>query len=417
MITVTGVSKRFKIYSSPADRLREAIFRRPYHREFDALTNISFEVAPGETLGIVGENGAGKSTLLKILSGILIPDSGSVSVSGKVTGLLELGTGFNAEISGYENIFMNGIFLGMSREEIESKKDAIIEFAELGDFINEPLKTYSSGMMMRLGFSIAIHADPECFLVDEALSVGDAYFQQKCMRKIQEFKEGGGSIVFVSHDPNAVKTLCDYAIFLENGKIAMVGKPKEVVDFYHGLILKKSHQGDIDVQIDQHRESGSDLHSDVTTGEVEVISLSILNSAGDEVDAIESDDTIVIRIQVKSHKYLDEPHYGIMIRNNLGVSVFETNTYCMGISTEPLSPSDVAIIEYKMAFPLSSGHYSISVGVANRGWGYGSFDEYLHLVHDKKILTVTEKPEEIRYSGVFNMHPKVRVVIVELIVS
>ncbi len=410
MITVEGVSKRFKIYSSPADRLREIFFRQPYHREFDALKNISFTVGPGETLGIVGENGAGKSTLLKILSGILIPDTGSVSVSGKVTGLLELGTGFNPEISGLENIFMNGIFLGMSRGEIEAKKDTIIEFAELGDFINEPLKTYSSGMMMRLGFAIAIHADPECFLVDEALSVGDAYFQQKSMRAIKEFKAGGGSIVFVSHDPNAIKTLCDYAILLENGEIATIGKPKEVVDFYHGIILKKSHQGDLEVQVDQRGGPGSDLLSNVTTGEVEVISLSVINSAGDEVDAVESDDTIVIRIRVKSHRYLDNPHYGIMIRNNLGVSVFETNTYCMGISTEPLSPDWIAVIEYEMTIPLSPGHYSISVGVANRGWGYGSFEEYIHLVHDKKILTVTVKPDDIRYSGVFNMHPKARVI-------
>ncbi len=215
MIKVEGISKQFKLYRSPADRLKEIVYRRKYHKDFVALDNISFEVKNGETLGIIGQNGAGKSTLLKILSGIVIPDSGTIQVDGKVTGLLELGTGFNAEMTGLENIYMNGTLIGMTKEEIGQKKQAIIEFSELGDFINEPIKTYSSGMTMRLAFSIAIHADPTCFLVDEALSVGDAYFQQKCMRKIQEFRAAGGSIVFVSHDVNAVMMLCNAAIMGE----------------------------------------------------------------------------------------------------------------------------------------------------------------------------------------------------------
>ncbi|MDD2340924.1 MAG: ABC transporter ATP-binding protein, partial [Methanosarcina sp.] len=188
MMRVTGVSKKFKSYHSPADRLKEIIFRKKYHREIVALDNISFEVGDGETLGIVGQNGAGKSTILKILSGILLPDTGSIEIDGKITGILELGTGFNPELTGLENIYMNGTFLGMTRAEIDQRKSEIMDFAELGDFIYEPIKTYSSGMLMRLAFSIAIHAEPKCFLVDEALSVGDAYFQQKCMRKIIEFK-------------------------------------------------------------------------------------------------------------------------------------------------------------------------------------------------------------------------------------
>jgi ABC-type polysaccharide/polyol phosphate transport system ATPase subunit len=212
MINVEGISKQFKLYRSPADRLREIVYRKKYHKDFVALDNISFEVKNGETLGIIGQNGAGKSTLLKILSGIVIPDQGTITVDGKVTGLLELGTGFNAEMTGLENIYMNGTLIGMTKDELDRKKQTIIDFSELGEFINEPIKTYSSGMTMRLAFSIAIHADPTCFLVDEALSVGDAYFQQKCMRKIQEFRAAGGSIVFVSHDMNAVKILCDAVI-------------------------------------------------------------------------------------------------------------------------------------------------------------------------------------------------------------
>ena len=409
VIRVSGITKRFKLYHSPKDRLKEILFRKQYHRDFTALDNVSFEVGEGETLGIIGQNGAGKSTLLKILSGVVIPDEGTIEVDGKVTGLLELGTGFNPELTGVENIYMNGTFLGMNRDELDRKKQSIIDFTELGDFVYDPIKTYSSGMLMRLAFSIAIHAEPKCFLVDEALSVGDAYFQQKCMRKIQEFRAAGGSIIFVSHDTNAVKTLCDYAIMLESGKIAMAGKPKEVVDFYQGLLLKKAHVGPSEVKIDQRGRADSALHSDVSTGEVDVTSLRILNRAGEDVDSAETDDTIVIRVCVQSRRYLDDPHYGFIIRNSLGVSVSETNTYCMGVATQPLSPGEVAVVEFEMAVPLAPGHYAVSVGVANRGWGYGNFEEYLHLMHDGMILTVMAKTDGIRFSGVFDMHPDVRI--------
>lgn len=241
MIKVEGISKRFKLYRSPADRLKEIIFQKKYHKDFVALDNISFEVGSGQILGIIGQNGAGKSTLLKILSGIVIPDTGSIRIDGKVTGLLEFGTGFNTEMTGLENIYLNGTLIGMTKDEIDQKKQVIIDFSELGEFISEPIKTYSSGMTMRLAFSIAIHADPTCFLVDEALAVGDAYFQHKCMRKIQEFRTNGGSIIFVSHDTNAVITLCDYALLLEHGKMISYGIPRSIVDLYISRMIGRAH--------------------------------------------------------------------------------------------------------------------------------------------------------------------------------
>ncbi|MCP4682541.1 MAG: ABC transporter ATP-binding protein, partial [Desulfobacterales bacterium] len=259
MIQIDNITKSFKLYKSPADRLKEIILHRTCHRKFYALKNISFEVGEGETLGIIGQNGAGKSTLLKILTGILLPDSGVVYVSGRTTGLLELGTGFNTEFTGLQNIYLNGTLIGMRRSEIDDKLDDIISFTELNEFIREPLKIYSSGMMMRLAFSIAIHADPQAFVVDEALSVGDAYFRQKCMKKIRDFKEQGGSIVFVSHDMNAVMVLCDSAILLDKGITIDQGDPKSIIDFYLGMILKKSHQGDISVKVskkDQFAKKG-----------------------------------------------------------------------------------------------------------------------------------------------------------------
>jgi teichoic acid transport system ATP-binding protein len=410
MIKVEGISKKFKLYRSPADRLKEIIFRKKYHKDFIALDNISFEVGAGKTLGIIGQNGAGKSTLLKILSGIVIPDKGSIQIDGKVTGLLELGTGFNAEMTGLENIYMNGTLIGMTRDEIDRKKQTMIDFSELGEFIHEPIKTYSSGMTMRLAFSIAIHADPTCFLVDEALSVGDAYFQQKCMRKIQEFRGSGGSIIFVSHDMNAVKTLCDSAILLDHGLLLSSGDPKDIVDNYHNMLLKKMHCGDIPVQIhDKNSETELALDkSGISTNEVEIIFFRICNEHGDKISYIESESKINIIYRIRALKDLDEPHFGLMIRNNLGLSIFETNTYCMKMNTGKLSKGQIAEVKWIMDFPLAAGIYSFSVGVANRGFDIGYFHEYLMLVHDVEVIEVISNNNAIFFAGVFNINPMVQ---------
>lgn len=405
MIRVQGVSKRFRIYATPADRLKEKIFRQVYHHEHVALSDISFEVMPGETLGIIGENGAGKSTLLKILSGVLLPDSGTVEISGKVTGLLELGTGFNPELSGVENIFMNGTFLGMTHAEIEAKKDTIIKFAELGDFINEPIKTYSSGMIVRLGFSIAIHADPECFLVDEALSVGDAYFQQKCMRKIQEFKEQGGSIIFVSHDMNAVKVLCDRAYMLESGSIGAAGSPKEVVDYYNSIIIRKSNIGDnSEIKIKRVNRDGA-IHSDLKSGAVDLINIRVLSEKGEEIQSLQSEETLIIEFNLQTRVILEDPHFGFMIRNRLGQEIFQVSTYCMGWKTESISANSKIKGRFIMNCPLHPGDYFITLGVADKGYGTGNYEKSLLFIHDLTRFQVIRNENASHYSGIFNMHP------------
>lgn len=412
MIKVSGVSKKFKLYHTPTDRLKEKILRKKYHREITALENISFEVKDGQTLGIVGQNGAGKSTILKVLSGVMLPDEGVIEVDGKITGLLELGTGFDQELTGIENIFMNGTFLGMDKTEIERKKDEIIDFTELEDFIYDPIKTYSSGMLMRLAFSIAMHAEPKCFLVDEALSVGDAYFQQKCMRKILEFKNNGGSIIFVSHDMNAVKIVCDSAILLDHGHIISSGDPKDIIDYYHGMILQKAHMGDAEVKvydITDTKDCTGRKNPNASTGEVELISFKILNSKNEETLYIESEQVIKVIYQVKALKELSDPHFGLHVRNNLGVSVFETNTYCSGIKTFTLKKGQIAELVWEFFFPLSAGDYSFSVGVANKGYGKDAFEEYLLMAHDIEVLKVIPNDSAIIYSGVFNMKPKIKI--------
>ena len=412
MIKVSGVSKKFKLYHTPTDRLKEKILRKKYHREITALENISFEVKDGQTLGIVGQNGAGKSTILKVLSGVMLPDEGLIDVDGKITGLLELGTGFDQELTGIENIFMNGTFLGMDKTEIERKKDEIIDFTELEDFIYDPIKTYSSGMLMRLAFSIAMHAEPKCFLVDEALSVGDAYFQQKCMRKILEFKNNGGSIIFVSHDMNAVKIVCDSAILLDHGHIISSGDPKDIIDYYHGMILQKAHMGDAEVivyDMNDTKDCTGRKNPNASTGEVELISFKILNSKNEETLYIESEQVIKVIYQVKALKELSDPHFGLHVRNNLGVSVFETNTYCSGIKTFTLKKGQIAELVWEFFFPLSAGDYSFSVGVANKGYGKDAFEEYLLMAHDIEVLKVIPNDSAIIYSGVFNMKPKIKI--------
>ncbi|MCL1941004.1 MAG: ABC transporter ATP-binding protein [Synergistaceae bacterium] len=355
MIEFERVSKKFKLYSTPADRLREIIFRKPMHSEYQALSDVSFRVSDGQTLGIIGPNGAGKSTVLKILMGILIPDSGAIRMSGRVTGLLELGTGFNIEMTGEQNIFMNGLLLGMSRAELEAKKEAIIEFSELGDFIAEPIKTYSSGMVMRLAFSIAIHAAPSCFVVDEALSVGDAHFSQKCMRAIREFRSNGGSIIFVSHDLNAVKMLCDEAILLNKGAVLSAGDPETVINSYNHLIAlmndadgrmkletagKKTSYGNMDMVIESVEIAGQDSNADVvSSGEIVDIAVNFRS-------AIESGDLTV----------------GILIRDRFGQDIYGTNTALQKVPV-PVKPQCRYRCVFTVPMNIAPGKYNVTAAL------------------------------------------------------
>ncbi len=322
MIKVTNLSKTFKLYNSPTERLKEIITRRQYCQEFAALTGISFQVDSGKTLGIIGQNGAGKSTLLKILTGILHPDSGEIDIDGKITGLLELGTGFNMECSGLENIYLNGTLLGMNKHEIRNKLSQIIDFTELGQFIQRPLKTYSSGMIMRLAFSVAIHAEPKAFVVDEALSVGDAYFQQKCMQRIKEFKIRGGSIVFVSHDMNAVKVFCDEALLLDHGSIVERGGPDGVIAAYNFLLAKKSERQEIRIQTNEAGETQS-----YGNFKVEICDVQLTNEQGDGAECFVTGRPCNILIDLKANEKVDDLTVGILIRDKFGQDIFGTNTY------------------------------------------------------------------------------------------
>jgi lipopolysaccharide transport system ATP-binding protein len=349
MIRVDSLSKNFKLYRSPADRLKEIATRKKYHTDFQALNRVSFEVKDGETLGIIGQNGAGKSTLLKILTGILLPDSGAILINGKITGLLELGTGFNAEMTGIENIYMNGTLLSMGRQEIDGKKDAIIDFAELGEFIYEPLKTYSSGMIMRLAFAVAIHADPSCFVIDEALSVGDAHFQQKCIAKIREFRQQGGSIIFVSHDMNALKTLCDRALLLDCGTVVAEGDPEAVVNKYNFIIARLSGQ------------NARDMPS-FGTFEARIIKVAVLGEKSAS-SVLSAGENATISIHLVASIPVDDVTIGIIIRDRFGQDVFGTNTFHYPELRIPLIKDTPYECRFKMKMNISPGKYTVTVAL------------------------------------------------------
>jgi lipopolysaccharide transport system ATP-binding protein len=356
MITANNLTKIFRLYKKPSDRLREIITGEIFHRNFHALSEVSFHVQEGETLGIIGENGSGKSTLLKILTGILLPDGGSFHVEGRITGLLELGTGFNQEFTGLSNIYMNGTYLGLSKAEIDSRLDQIVAFAELGDFIDEPIKTYSSGMIMRLAFAVAIHAEPRCFVVDEALSVGDVYFQQKCMKRLKDFRAGGGSIVFVSHDLNAVKVLCDKALLLDKGRVVEDGNPEDVVNVYNFLMAKRSKGQEISCQIDQEKTSYGN-------NKINVESLDIIDSRGNKADVLLSGKPVEIKLFLNANQTVSELTVGILIRDKFGQDIFGTNTFHMNQSMQMEQDGRCEVSFFFEEFNLGPGKYSVSVSL------------------------------------------------------
>ncbi len=356
MIEIQGLSKTFKLFHRPLDRFFEAVTGKCRHTSYHALRDISFQVAPGEVLGVLGRNGAGKSTLLKLLTGVLLPDGGTIHIDGRITGLLELGTGFNPELTGLQNITANGLMLGMSHEEIDAKRDTIVGFSELGGYIDEPLRTYSSGMSMRLAFSIAIHADPRCFLVDEALSVGDGYFQQKCMKRIREFKDSGGSILFVSHDLNAVKMLCDRALVIEGGQLAYNGNADDAVNLYNRIMARQAEEEEGRHQQRNDRAYGS--------GEISVVDGSLFgeDSLG---STLASGERLELDLTLEAREAVDDVTLGVLIRDRFGQDIFGVNTFQLG-QTLSLQAGERQQARLRLDANIAPGKYTVTVALHSR---------------------------------------------------
>jgi len=347
----------------------------------------------------VGQNGAGKSTLLKILTGVLLPDSGVVHVDGRITGLLELGTGFNSEFTGVQNIYLNGTLLGMSREDINERLETIVAFSELGDFIEEPLKTYSSGMVMRLAFSTAIHANPKAFVVDEALSVGDAYFQQKCIRKIKEFKNSGGSIVFVSHDMNSVKVLCDTAMLLDYGASVEKGHPDKVINSYNFLLAKKSKGEEIRVY---DSTGGAKSYGNL---KVEIFGARMLNRYNEESEVFVTGEKCTVEIGLKANKTVDEMTVGILIRDRFGQDVFGTNTYNLKVPMS-LRAGESCVVNYVMEeFNLGPGKYTLSPAAHKDDIHLGECYQWVDAIKTFEVVA----GNDFHFIGFSRLEPRVQV--------
>jgi lipopolysaccharide transport system ATP-binding protein len=364
MISVRNISKTFKLYQTPSDRLKEIVLRRCYHKKFQAVKDVSFEVQEGETLGIVGE----------------------------------LGTGFNAEFSGIDNIIHNATYLGLSRQEIDQRLDAIIAFTELKKFIHEPIKTYSSGMVMRLAFSVAIHADPKAFVVDEALSVGDAYFQQKCMKKIKDFKDNGGSIIFVSHDMNAVKVLCDQAILLKEGSVVEQGDPETIINTYNFLIAKRSKGEEIRYQ-DEDPSSGYGNHK------VIIDDVALIDENNNNSEIFMSGHPFKIAVRLTGQETMDNLTLGILIRDKFGQDIYGTNS-CYLKKQISIKQKETIIITYAFEeFNIGPGKYSITAAIHT---GSTHIDECFHWMDKSAVFEVVSGDGHI-FVGLARLTPDLHV--------
>jgi ABC-type polysaccharide/polyol phosphate transport system ATPase subunit len=379
-IRFENVSKSYPIYESPGDRLKELVTfnRLEFHRNFWALHDVSFEVERGETFCIVGENGSGKSTLLQLVAGILHPSAGTVEVSGRVSALLELGAGFNPEFTGRDNVYLNGSILGLSTREIDGRYKEIEDFAEIGDFINRPVKTYSSGMVVRLAFAVAISVDPEILLVDEALAVGDMYFRQRCMRKVHELRSRGVTILFVSHAVADVKALGDRTMWLERGRVMELGETDRVAAKYLAAMAEKDsaylahrkrpgaeqpRERLLAPQIVEHIPNIDHRYGD---GRAEVLGIAVLDPMGRAVQLLEPNREIVVRISVRAKAEIAEPNVGFMLRNHLGMDFAGANTTREGRRLEPMIAGDLCTVDFHLELPeLYPGSFSFSPAIAD----------------------------------------------------
>ncbi|MGH9659257.1 MAG: ABC transporter ATP-binding protein [Bryobacteraceae bacterium] len=378
-VVFEDVSKSYPIYDSPADRLKELVTpsRFRFHRDFWALRNVSFEIRRGETFCIIGENGSGKSTALQLIAGILHPTSGAVRVNGRVAALLELGSGFNPEFSGRDNVYLNGSILGFSTRQIDERFPQIEEFAEIGDFIHQPVKTYSSGMVVRLAFAVAIHVDPEVLLVDEALAVGDVYFRQRCLRKVHELRARGVTILFVSHSTGDVKAIGDRVLWLDQGRVVDLGEPDRVIARYLGKMIEKDaaylHQHVLPAPAAPAARHAPEIvdripnidhrHGD---GRAEVLGIALVDPQGRPLHALEPLTRIVVRISVRAKERIPLPIVGFMLRNHLGLDFSGTNTTREGVQLPAMAPGDVHTVDFHVDLPeLYPGAFSFSPAIAD----------------------------------------------------
>ena len=438
-IQVQDVSKIYKLYDKPIDRLKESLSltHKNYHKDFFALSDISFNVKKGETVGIIGTNGSGKSTILKIITGVLTPTSGQVRVSGVISALLELGAGFNMDYTGIENIYMNGTMMGFSKKQMDEKLSDILEFADIGDFVYQPVKTYSSGMFVRLAFALSINVEPEILIVDEALSVGDVFFQSKCYRRMEEIRKNGTTILMVTHDMGSVIKYCDRVVLLNKGHYVAEGAPGKMVDLYKKILANQmddleeellemnDFSGGMDEEDSikntapaEHTEAKpvhSGLMKDKITinpnrteygnGKAEIYDLGMFDERGNLTNLLLKGEYFTIKEKIRFHDSIQAPIFTYTIKDKKGADLTGTNTMFEGAEIRPVKNGDEYEVNFRQKMTLQGGEYLLSMSCT--GFEQGEHTVY-HRLYDVANITVISNKNTV---GVYDMESEVEAVL------
>ena len=418
-IKITNLTKIYKLYARNRDRLKDSLglSRKAQYKEHYALKNVDMEVKTGESVGIIGVNGSGKSTILKIITGVLNPTSGDVQINGRISALLELGAGFNMEYTGLENVYLNGTMMGFTKQEIDERLQDILDFADIGDFVHQPVKTYSSGMFVRLAFAVAINIDPEILIVDEALSVGDVFFQAKCYHKFEEFKKMGKTILFVSHDLTSIAKYCDRVILLNKGVKLAEGNPKDMVNMYKKLLV---HQLDEETLEDVSGKSAIGEKSedesawknnfevnptvtDYGEKQAEIVDFAIIDQYGAYSSIIEKGSVYKVKAKIHFHETVKNPIFTITIKNKQGTDITGTNTMFERIETGTVNAGETRIVTYEQQMNLQGGDYLLSLGCT--GYVGDNFVVY-HRLYDLVSFHVLSDKNTV---GFFDMNARITV--------
>ncbi|MDR6925318.1 ABC transporter ATP-binding protein [Pseudomonas sp. BE134] len=386
-IRVSGLGKAYKQYPNRWSRLVEWLipFSGTHHHLHWILQGVDFEIKPGDAVGIVGVNGAGKSTLLKMITGTTQPTCGQIQLEGRVAALLELGMGFHPDFTGRQNVFMAGQLLGMQIEEIEALMPEIESFAEIGDSIDHPVRTYSSGMQMRLAFSVATARRPDILIVDEALSVGDAYFQHKSFDRIRSFRKAGTTLLIVSHDRSAIQSICDTAILLENGRMAMHGKPEEVMDYYNAMLAQREGQ-----TVRQEMLANGQVQTISGTGEAGILSVRLLDAQGRSVEVAEVGQPMVLEVQTEVREDIERLILGFMIKDRLGQAIYGINTHRLDKPVTDLSAGERVTFRFAFDMRLGKGNYSVALSLSrldshlDRNFEWRDYGLVFHVINNRQ---------------------------------
>ncbi len=439
-IIVKDVTKIYKLYDKPIDRLKESLhpFHKEYHRKFYALNGLSFSVEKGQTVGIIGTNGSGKSTILKIITGVLTPTTGEVTVNGSVSALLELGAGFNMDYTGIENIYMNGSMMGFSRKEMDAKLADILDFADIGEFVNQPVKTYSSGMFVRLAFALAINVEPEILIVDEALSVGDVFFQAKCYRRMEEIRERGTTILMVTHDMGSILKYCSKVVLLNKGNFIAEGSAGHMVDLYKKILANQMESLEEELAEERSRKTGADggatgaeaaaetdpaadseksrpalmkdkmavnpNRTEYGDGRAEIYDMGLFDGRGNLTNLLLKGERFTIREKIRFHAAIQTPIFTYTIKDKKGTELTGTNTMYEGTDIRPVADGDEYEVSFTQKMTLQGGEYLLSMSCT--GFEQGEHVVY-HRLYDVLSLTVISNKNTV---GVYDMESEVQAV-------